>query len=531
MENIYAKFPSGMCLYDEPHIEKIWAQLDKTPNEFLVAAQKGGQANMLESEADISIVGGQRGGGKSGALLMNALYDIENPHFRALIFRKQIDDLSDLADTSSMFYNQYGTYNRAKNDMTWNFYEGGWLKFTFFDMAEADFHDRYQGKQYAYIGIDEVTQIPFTKFKVLTMSNRNAYGIRNRIMGTCNPDPDSWVRKFIDWWIGEDGLPIPERDGRIRYCYMPTDFTTDIVWGDTREEVYEKCRADIEAHWKPSWNRFGEPAELMIRSVSFVTAKLEDNIALMNSDPSYIGTLFNQDEETKARFLDGNWNYKAAGDDLIKQQHIEQFFNNPKQLADGRKRVSCDAALDGGDKCVFWLWVGNHIQDLYVCGNNSRETLNITRSLLERWGVRQEDFTYDKGGLGKYLEGFFPRAVPFDGKTAVDSRYKGVFYNLNAQSAQYFADHIRDGEYSINSDLLEKRFSGKGYKNKTLRELLNEERRCIRFREEDQTRLIDKGTTMKKLIHRSPDFIDGLRMREIFNIKTVRHRPRNIGIL
>ena len=72
---------------------------------------------MLPTEADISIVGGSRGGGKSYVLLMNALYDITNPNFRAIIFRKDLDDLSDIIDTSHELYDEYGTFNRAKNDL------------------------------------------------------------------------------------------------------------------------------------------------------------------------------------------------------------------------------------------------------------------------------------------------------------------------------------------------------------------------------------------------------------------------------
>jgi len=36
---------------------------------------------------------------------------------------------------------------------------------------------------------------------------------------------------------------------------------------------------------------------------------------------------------------------------------------------------------------------------------------------------------------------------------------------------------------------------------------------------------------MKRLIHRSPDFIEGAAIREIFNIKNVHHKPRNMGLL
>lgn len=527
-----SELTNGMWIMDENEIQDIREEWEITHSESVLFSQKGGQTDMLSSSADISIVGGGRGGGKSYILLMNALYDITNPNFRAIIFRKDLDDLTDLIDTSNSIYSDYGLYNRAKNDMTWNFFNSGWLTFSYHNMDFADFHDRYQGKQYSYIGIDEVTQLSFKKFKVLTMSNRNAFGIRNRIVGTCNPDPDSWVAKFLEWWIDQEtGLPIPERCGVVRYCFMDGDDVSMIVWGDTREEVFEKCKDTLMSYWKPEYERYGDPKELLIKSVTFIPAKLADNVALMSSDPSYLANLIGQDDETRARFLDGNWKYKAAGYDLVKIEHMERFYDNAEQTGDGIRRVTCDAALDGGDKCVFYLWIGNHIADIAVCSKDSKKTLEFAKGLLERWRVREDNFAYDLIGVGQLFKGFLPKAIPFNAKEAVKEEFKGMYFNLKAQSFQYFADHIKDGTYSIAPDLLERRFSGKGYKNKMLREILNEERRCIRFREDDPTRVIDKTREMKRLIHRSPDFIEGAAIREVFNIKNVHHKPKNMGLL
>ena len=169
-------------ILEEAEVEHVRDSVKKNKDGKTIIAQRQGQTNMLKSEADISIVGGSRGGGKSYILLMNVLYDINNPNLRSIIFRKEIDDLSDIIDTSKEIFDDIGTYNRSKNDMTWNFNNGGWLTFSYHEMDYDSFHDRYQGKQYPYIGIDEVTQMSFKKFKVLTMSNRNAYGIRNRIV-------------------------------------------------------------------------------------------------------------------------------------------------------------------------------------------------------------------------------------------------------------------------------------------------------------------------------------------------------------
>ena len=512
--------------------DEEWDAIRATKPKNTIYFQPGGQDDMLSSTADISIVGGSRGGGKSYILLMQALYDLTNPNFRAIIFRKDLDDLSDIIDTSYELFETYGLFNKSKNDLTWNFNSGGWLTFSYHNMEQLNFHDRYQGKQYPYIGIDEVTQMSYPKFKVLTMSNRNAYGIRNRIVGSCNPDPDSWVAKFIEWWIDpETGLPIPERSGKVRYCTMMGEDVTEVVWGDTREEVFEKCKAEIMAAWRPEYDEFGTPQDLFIKSVSFVPAKLTDNKQLLNSDPSYLANLFNQDEETRARFLDGNWKYKASGSDLIKMEHMERFYDNAEQTGDGIRRVTCDAAFDGGDMCVFYLWIGNHMADIATCMKDAKQTVSFAKALLERWRVREENFAYDLPGVGQVFKGFFPKALPFDPRQGVDDKFKGVYFNIKAQAFQYFADHIKDGTYSISSELLDRRFSGKGYKNKLFREILNEERKCVRFREDDPTRVVDKVRVMKRIIHRSPDFIEGAAIREIWNIKHQHRKPKNFGLL
>ncbi len=521
---------------DEMQVQEMREGLEKKPNDKLIIAQAGGQNNMLMSEADITIGGGSRGGSKTFSLLMSALYNVTDPNFRAIILRKELDDLADIADTSNMLFQDFGTYNRSKNDMTWNFHTGGWLKFSYHNDDFQSFHDRFQGKQYAYIGIDEITQMAYNKFKYLITSNRNAFHYRNHVFGTCNPDPDSWVARFIDWWIGEDGFPIRERDGKIRYCFMPSDYVEDVVWGDSKEEVYEKCKTTILQHWKPQYERYGTPQDLFVKSVCFTEARLEDNIMLMSSDPTYLANLVNQSEEQRARDLDGNWKYKSAGDDIIKLADIERFYENPVQYVASPSQqppryVTCDVAFEGGDQCVFILWLNNHIEDIYTSQKDAKQTVEIAQDLLERWRVRQENFTYDLLGIGHIFKGYFPRAMPFNAKEAVEPKVKGMYYNLNAQAAYMFADHIKDGTYSINEELLTRRFTGKNYKNMMLREILNQERRCIRFREDDPSRMIDKGVAMKRLIGRSPDFIDAMKMREIFNIKRIHHKPKNLGLI
>lgn len=482
-------------------------------------AQKGGQENALASDADIVIAGGNRGGGKSWMLLMSILYDIYNPNQRALIVRKERDDLTNIVGKSEQLFNDFGTYNRSQDLMYWKFKAGGALYFSYHAGALKAFQDRLQGREYNRIGIDEITQIDFPKFKYLQTNNRNAFHMRSQLIGTCNPDPDSWVAKFIDWWIGEDGLPIVERDGVLRYCFMNGEDVGDIIWGDTPEAVYEQAKDIIDDVMSE-----GEDWHDYILSVTFIRAELDDNLALMESDPKYKAKLAGQSEEQRQRDLKGNWRFKSAGDDLIKWAHMDAFYKNAFQFGDNVKRVSCDVAFDGGDNLVMWLWVGNHIQDIYECHEDASRTVEIVRAKLMEWGVREENFTYDLNGVGQTFKGFFPKAMPFNNMEAVEEGAKHLYVNLKSQAAYLFAMDLIEGRISINPALLDKKLG-----KQTLREILNVERKAIRRDDakEDKGWAIIQKKIMKQIVGHSPDRIEGLIYKKIFDIKKRRHtKPR-----
>ena len=524
----------GSEVYTYKDISRLRDSDKKNRNSNIIYAQEGCQEKFLASNADITLFGGQRGGGKSSGLLLNTLYDIENKNLNAIIVRHEVSDLDDIINTSYDFYQPFGKYNRSKTDMTWNFFAGGSLKFSYYSDTIEEFKKRFQGKQFAFIGIDEITHMPYDKFKYLITCNRNAFGIRNRICGTCNPDPYSWVKIFIDWWIDQDGYPIDGRDGVIRYCFMNDDDPSTIYWGDTREEVYYQCRDIIDPLWKEAYKELGfDILTMFIKSVTFIRGRLEQNLILLSSDSNYVANLAQQGEEQRSRDLDGNWIFKKTGDDIITSEHMAAFYNNTVQKGDAVNRASADVALEGGDKCVLYYWRGDHIQDIFVCQLNAKHTVQAISGKLDEWKVAEENFTYDLNGLGQLFKGFFVKAVPFNNTESVDDKYKSIYANLKSQCAYIFAQKLIAGEISINQTLLERKYSGRGYKNQPLKDILNIERKCIRQTEESSDRgftLITKKA-MKLLIGHSPDFIESMMMKEIFHVKKRRARPSGLGFL
>ena len=469
----------------------------------------------------------------SFSLLLEAQHDIENKYFNAIIFRNEINDLTDLITTSYRIYNDFGKYNKSKGDMTWNFNKGGWLEFNYYSDGIEDFKKRFQGHQYAYMGADEITHMDYPKFKYLITCNRNAHFIRNRFFGTCNPDPDSWVATFIKWWIDEDGYPIPERDGVIRYCFMDGDSIDGVYWGNTREEVYEQCKQIIDRLWKPEYDSLGTPQDLFIKSVTFIEGKLEENMQLLRSDPTYLANLANQSEEQRARDLEGNWKFRTAGTGLVTMEHMNSFFTNALQTETKTRYMTCDPAFTGGDNCVFWIWEGWNIIGIHVCKKDSKKTIETAKFLLEQHKVLEDNFAYDLNGLGQIFVGFFPRAVKFNNIERPSDGSHAMFDYLKSEVAYKFIVRFTSGGVSINPDLLNRKYSGKGFKDLPLSQVLMNERQVMRQDETASDRhwkLITKSE-MKKLIGHSPDFWESMMTREIFEIKTKRKRIKGLGLL
>lgn len=513
----------GDPVYSYEYIEALRVSDRKKANPLKIIAQRGCQEKFLASSSDITIFGGSRGGSKSFSLLMESLKDVYNPYYNSILLRNEKDDLLDLINTSYILYGQMGQYNKSISDMTWYFKNGGKLKFSYLADSYDDFKKRFQGKQYSFIGIDEITHCSYEKFKYLITCNRNAYGIRNRFYGTCNPDPDSWVRKFIDWWIGEDGLPIDERDGIIRYCFMEGDSPDSIYWGNTPEEVYNQCKHIIDPLWKDAYEELGfNKVTMYVKSVTFIQGRLEENIKLIASDPNYAANLSQQNEEQRARDLEGNWNFKATGDDLIKMSDMDRFYSASAQIEKGIRYVSADIAFEGGDFCVMWLWIDLHIKDVFVMRENSANTETMFMAKLNEWEVREENVIYDYWGVGQAISGHVKRAVKFTGTQKPEKQFENSYKNVKSQCAEMLAHYIQDGKISIESRLLDLKFSGKKGKCQkvALKDILMKERKCIRHKDNSNIggfELINKEG-MIKAVGYSPDFFESLIYRMYFEI-------------
>lgn len=538
IDPVFKKY--GMTVYANEFIEI--KRNEKPRDQNFIAPQAGGQEILLTSEADIVIFGGVRGGGKSGGLMLGVYDYIDNPGFSGVIFRKEKDDArksGGIIQNSTKFYSGLGLYNKSEQDRTWYFSKGGRLNFGYYSDSIEEFIERYQGVEYSYIGIDEITHMKYPYFKYLLTCNRNSYGLKNKIIGTCNPDPDSWVARFIGGeftcgtnqdgspiikrkWIKDDGYPDPNMDGKILYCYMWGDREDQIYWGETKEQVYEQAKDKIDRVWNDKMSKSINKTDIFL-SVAFIAGKLEDNKILLENDSSYYRNLVQQSDERRLRDLEGNWTFKSYGDGLLSPQHIDDILANTQQRT-GIFYATADIATTGGDAAVVMLWDGFHCFRVESYKTDSATLLTNIEQLLEKYGIPQENFCYDDAGIGKYLEGFMPKAIRFVGnlaptdKTAV--KYGNItqnisrYANLRAQCVDLFCDRVKTKGYSFDSLLLGRYFFGKRLRDHIKEEYISLRQDNNRY---DKFKIIDKAE-MKAIIGHSPDFIDALYMREYIEL-------------
>lgn len=235
------------------------------------------------------LYGGAAGGGKSDALLAEALRQVHIPHYRGLILRKTYPQLSELIDRSRSLY--MPAFPKARYNATehvWVFPSGA--KIFFGSMQHTADRINYQGKRYDFIAFDELTHFTWDEYSYMFSRNRpSGAGTRCYIRAATNPGGvgHGWVKdRFI--------TPAPPLTP-IRDTYTVADTS-----GTQRK---------------------------LERTRIFVPSTVFDNQALLSNDPNYLANLAMLPEAEKNALLYGSW-------DSFDGQVFREWRNDPAHYDD-----------------------------------------------------------------------------------------------------------------------------------------------------------------------------------------------------
>lgn len=525
---------------------------------MIIKPQDGFQTKALGTPADIAVIGGSAGGGKTWALIMEALKHIKDSKFGAVYFRRTMQSIraeGGLWDESSVWCPLFRG-EPSESILKWKFPSGANISFRGIEY-EKDL-TAWMGTQIPLIIFDELTEFTKKMFMFMISRNRGICSIRPYIRCSCNPDPDSWVAEFLSWWINQDtGYPIPERDGVLRYMITYKD---DIVWGDTKQQVIDKCP---DAFTDKRFIESGINKEDLIKSVTFIHGDIYDNKILLGNDPGYLGSLNSMDEADQARFLKGNWKMRSDGMGIYDYQAIENIFitigadvketligydekvGKPiyqRSVDTSNRFITCDAAKFGRDLCIIKVWEGwtvIHMSIFYL--SSPYDIFQEIENLRMKFFVPKTNTSVDQDGiggdvvkLGRY-NGFMARR---EVATDPDSKEKENYKQRKDQC--YFRNAARVNRGEVKILILEStvKIFDKGSKNPRYSTMLKYRNQMVDVRTiiKNQLRAIKRGkpdfeggalklcTNTKEeqkeiLCGDSPDFADTLMMREDFELE------------
>lgn len=139
----------------------------------------------------------------------------------------------------------------------------------------------------------------------------------------------SWVLRWVEWYLDEEGYPDKSKQGTIRYFVIVEDspvFHEDPEW--LKEHYPEQCRV-----YNPIDDVF---VDIEPKSFTFVAGTIFDNPILLKSNPKYLADLKSLKGPERARLLDGNWYARPQGTSLFKRQWLNKIEREPPNCGEWR---------------------------------------------------------------------------------------------------------------------------------------------------------------------------------------------------
>lgn len=262
----------------------------------------------------------------------------------------------------------------------------------------------WQGSEICLLEFDELTHFSEKQFFYMLSRNRSTCGVKPYCRCSTNPDSDSWVAQFIQWWWDpETGYAIPERSGKIRYMARINE---EIVWGNTPEEVVkaaEDANYDVEITADD------------IKSVSFILSTIHDNQVLLRADPGYMANLKALSIVERERLLYGNWKIKPAAGLFFPRSALPELLetvpNDVVRWVRGWDLAATDTDEGGDPAYTASVLLGKRRNGRYVIADatNHRIKAEKVRTMVKQCAVSDKSkykrvrirLSQDPGQAGK----------------------------------------------------------------------------------------------------------------------------------
>lgn len=424
----------------------------------IIQPQAGFQEQFVSTNLDFVLGGGGLGTGKSYAAGLSIADAVWDGRFRGLFLRNNLGDARAAGGLLDTLRDIYGSYVEIveSGEPRATFPSGARIDVTHVaDQSRDKVLQRFKGRQYDFIYFDEMNGFTWDCVMAIYSRNRGTAAWTGKVRGTTNPDKNSWIRIFIDWYIGADGFIREDRNGVVRYFYINGETVNDVVWGDSKEEVYQKCKIGIDRVLKKINGKNGTSTyEDLIKSFTFYLGRISENKAMMGDNKGYVGSVALTGGRSAQQLLEGNWNVSPDTDlnaPIQPYMAASVFDNDP--CINNDKWITVDLADVGDDNTIILVWNGFHVID-YKILPKSTPRMNADKILYmaQAYDVADLHIIYD-ATRAVYVNDYIPDAVPYLSGKSPRGKYARAASRLKDEVYLRLVDMIKNGRISFSDKI------------------------------------------------------------------------------
>lgn len=300
-----------------------------------------------------------------------------------------------------------------------NFPSGASIFFTGLDGQSG--MDSIQGIEITAAMVDEATHLTEEEvWWIISRLRTNAKGIEPNIWLTCNPDPDSFLFKWVEWYLHPEGTivngdlvegrPDPKKNCVQRWFLTGED--GGMIWGDSKEYFYN------------TYPELTSPeSELQPETFTFIGATCKDNPLMLKANPKYESNLLKLPRVKKERFYFGSWLAREEESGYFNRSWLGAPLNpmnkeDMSYLSQVTRRVRCyDLAgsvpsekYPNPDWTVGVLMARTKMGDFIIedvvrwrkhSGSSLQEIINVAKDDAKRYGKVQLFLPQDPAQAGQ----------------------------------------------------------------------------------------------------------------------------------
>lgn len=261
------------------------------------------------------------GSSKSYIGLMRHLRWVEDKDYRGFCVRKNSTTLmrsGGLFEDALHLYRQvYPNVIPKYKDQKIVFPSGATVSFSHYESDKDS--EKWRGIQSAAFMYDESTDAEEHHIWFLISRLRTRAKMKPSIWLTCNPAPEHWLRRWVDYWLfpkdhPKFGLPDPDKQGQERWIVR---INGEMFWGDSKEEMILKY-GNLEL-------ALDHRDQIKPMSITCLFGTVYDNPPLLENQPQYLTTLENLPEVEKQRNLYGNWEARISESTYFQRSWCEEI--------------------------------------------------------------------------------------------------------------------------------------------------------------------------------------------------------------